>query len=441
MSFIFLRQQSFRQACNLMPKSFPARVPERYPSTFQCWKSTRPKSKGKHKSPSQQSERNPIAKHPSKQSGNKKPTAKRTLPLGEFRQPEPRIKVTLTKSIPSKPAPIKKIDALEKEHDAYDAMAKRAGAESQNQLLQNFVTARQWDNELEVQKNIVKNRKKLLWPGLFTVASISGIYCGFAYLDEQYDLQDRNLVAAEWSNSWYFTPTIIWEGIKNGVKEVDVLTLGVMGLYTAIYLTKRLPIRFWERLAHIAGDRTWTLATYSFVHPRLSGLTASFFFLIWFMPGVVRYFDGDYLHAAAFYLSLPILLCFLRHFQFLGKNPVLGIPLEVGSSGALCGLIGAYTAAYPWEKIWVVVTGPFRFDAIYITSGFLLWEIWKTVKKSNASFAIKGSALPTMVSHIVSALTPINRCCLTILCSRMFSGLCLGLPMSTLTSRVVSGSH
>lgn len=375
MSFIFLRQHSFTQACNLMPKSLPGRVSKTYPINFQCSKSTLPKSKGKN--PSQQSEtRKPAAKHPSKQSEIKSPANKPILPLKPYRQPESKIKPP-TKDDPTNKTP------KGRDHD-------------RKQFVEQFVSARQWKQEQDVQKNIKRRRKNLVWPGLFTVVTISGVYCGFAYLDERFDLQDWNLPAAEWSKSWYFTPTIIWEGIKNGWKELDKMTTGVIALYVGIYLTKRMPIKFYEKLAHIAGDRTWTLATYSFLQPTVGGLVTSIAFLVWFMPGVVRYFDGDYLHASAFYVSVPILLGFLTHFQFLGKNGTRGIPLEVGSSGALSALIGAFAMANPWEKVWVIVTGPFRIDAIYMAGGFVVREFWHMYKA-------RGSGLHPTIAHSVSA--------------------------------------
>jgi membrane associated rhomboid family serine protease len=257
-------------------------------------------------------------------------------------------------------------------------------------------TPEELKREHGIHRRIQKKRKNLLWPGLFTVVSIAGIYYGFAYLDERFDLQDNDLApAARRSQSWYLTPTVVSEGFVNYWKELDKMTIGVMALYFGLHLVKRMPNKFWEKLPHIAGERTWTLATYSLVHSSNQGVFSAIFYLAWFMPAVVRYFDGDYLHLSAFYFSVPILLGVLTHLRFKGKNAIRGIPVEMGSSGALSALVGAYTMINPWEKVWFVVTGPFRVDAIYIAGGMVLNEIWRMYK-------LRGTGLPATISHSVS---------------------------------------
>jgi hypothetical protein len=260
------------------------------------------------------------------------------------------------------------------------------------------MTTAQLEMEQRILERIRTRRRKLLWPGVFTALSISGIYCGFAYLDERFDLQDRNLTAlAERSQSWYFTPTLIKEGVVNGWRELDKMTIGLVALYVGLHLTKKLPHKFWTRLAHIAGEKEWTLLTYAWIHQSNMAMFASVLYLVWFMPTLMRYFDGDYLHALAFYASVPILLGFFTHLQFRGRRPTQGFPIEMGSSGVVLAVVGAYTAINPWEKVWFPWTGPFRIDAIYFTGVLAANEIYRVYKSHR-----KG--LPKTVSHSVSVL-------------------------------------
>jgi membrane associated rhomboid family serine protease len=239
------------------------------------------------------------------------------------------------------------------------------------------------ENEEEIQKRIVQNRRKLLWPGIWTFFAVTGTYGAFAYLDARYsdpgsdtrELPER----AQLQQTWFLTPEVIKQGVKAGWNELDKLTIGVVLASVAIHLMKKSPLPFWEKLIHITGEKRYTAFTYPFVHSNWAHLGQNMFVLCWFMPGVVRYLDGDLFHAAALFASVPLLTSYLQHFAFRWGS-VTGLPMNMGSSGAIAAMCGAFCVAYPNEKVWTPSGLVLRLDSMYWGGLFVFWQLASMVK-------------------------------------------------------------
>jgi membrane associated rhomboid family serine protease len=235
-------------------------------------------------------------------------------------------------------------------------------------------------NEYEeyIQRKIMKDRTKLLWPGIWTFFALTGTYAGFAYLDARYGKDTSSSTQlperAKLPQDWYLTPTIMREGIKAGWNELDKLTVGIVVASIAIQLTRKSPLPFWEKLMHITGEKKYTAFTYPFVHSSWGHLAQNMFVLCWFMPGVVRYLDCDYFHAAALFASVPLITSYLQHFAFRW-GPATGVPLNMGSSGAVAAMFGAYCVAYADEKVWLPSFIVVRLDAKYWGVLYAMWQL------------------------------------------------------------------
>jgi len=103
------------------------------------------------------------------------------------------------------------------------------------------------------------------------------------------------------------------------------------------------------------------------------------FIMCWFMPGVVRYLDGDVFHAAALFATVPLITSYLQHFVFRW-GAIAGIPLELGCSGAVAALLGAYCVAYPNGKVWLPSFLVVRLDAMYWGLLFTIWQLASMMK-------------------------------------------------------------
>ena len=240
------------------------------------------------------------------------------------------------------------------------------------------------EHEEEIQRRIVKNRTKLLWPGIWTFFAVAGTYGVFAYLDARSnnnDLSGTNQLPerAQLPQSWYLTPEVVKEGIKAGWNELDNLTIGIVVASIGIHLMKKSPLPFWEKLIHITGEKQYTAFTYPFVHSNWPHLGQNMFALWWFLPGVVRYLDGDLFHAAALFASVPLLTSYLQHFAFRWGS-VTGLPLNMGSSGAIAAMLGAFSMAYPDEKVWLPSFVILRLDAKYWGGLFVFWQLASMLK-------------------------------------------------------------
>jgi membrane associated rhomboid family serine protease len=235
------------------------------------------------------------------------------------------------------------------------------------------------EKELAIQKKIVENRRKLLWPGIWSVFAIAGTYGILAYQDARSSasdstLKDQPCERIQIPQSWFLTPTVIKEGIKAGWQDLDKLTIGIVVASIGMHLLKRSPLPIWEKLIHITGEKKYTAFTYPLVHYNWAHLGSNMFGLCWFLPGVVHYFDGNLFHTAALLVSVPLITSYLSHFVFrLGL--VQGMALNLGSSGAVAAILGAFCVAYPDEKVWVPNFFIFRFDAKYCCALYTIWQI------------------------------------------------------------------
>lgn len=256
------------------------------------------------------------------------------------------------------------------------------------------------EQEEAIQRRIVHERTKLLWPGIWTLLALTGTIGTFAYLDARYNASSDTTQLperAQLPQTWFLTPEVIKEGVKAGWKELDKLTIGIVVATVAIHFMKKSPLPLWEKLIHITGEKKYTAFTYPFVHSNWAHVSQNMFVLCWFMPGVVSYFDGDMFQAAALFASVPLLTSYLQHFNFRW-GVATGIPLNMGSSGAIAAFLGAYCAAYPNEKVWLPSFAIVRLDAMYWGVLFAIWQLGSMVKTP------KGGNRPAfLVSH--SSLT------------------------------------
>ena len=135
-----------------------------------------------------------------------------------------------------------------------------------------------------------------------------------------------------------------------------------------------IPQAFW------AGEQLWGLFTYSFLHVGLLHLLGNLYFL---------YIFGDNIEDTLGKKGLVLLLvvCALAggalHVSTHSQNP---IP-ELGASGAISGIIGAYLVLFPRVKVWVV------FFFVRFKLG-VLWYfgIWVFFNILNAFLGVPGIA-------------------------------------------------
>lgn len=210
--------------------------------------------------------------------------------------------------------------------------------------------------------------KKILWPGMWTILALAGTYGSLAYLDVKAGIPSSDgshlPERAQLPQTWYLTPTVIFEGAKAGWNELDNLTIGIAVATCAIHLLKRSPLSMWAKLIHTTGQAKWTAFTYPLVHSNWTHTVTNMAALVWLLPGVVRYFDGDLFHTAAFLVSAPLVTSYLVHFAYrLGISRSLAV--SMGSSGSIAAVFGVYCVAYADEKMWLPPSLVFRLDAMY----------------------------------------------------------------------------
>ncbi|OAL43522.1 hypothetical protein IQ07DRAFT_523938 [Pyrenochaeta sp. DS3sAY3a] len=285
----------------------------------------------------------------------------------------------------AKTSPIKKISATESRPESEPSK-------------ENFIEID--DEELAIQARIIKNRRKLLWPGIWTFFAIAGTYGTLAYLDVKFnqdvisgttELPERTVLP----QTWYLTPTVVKDGLIAGWQELDKLTIGIVIASVAIHFMKRSPLPFWEKLIHITGEKKYTTFTYPFVHSTWSHVGNNMFALCWFLPAVVHYLDGDVFHAAAVFITVPLLTSYLQHFVFRW-GATKGLPLNMGASGSIAAIFGAFCMAYSDEKVW---TPPFivvRLDAKYWAALFAATQFIAMVQVP------KGGNRPAFAVHLFS---------------------------------------
>ncbi|KAH3939274.1 hypothetical protein HBI25_207540 [Parastagonospora nodorum] len=258
------------------------------------------------------------------------------------------------------------------------------------------------EEELAIQRRIVKNRRKIFWPGVWTVFAVAGTYGVFAFLDTKFGSQSTEESApserAQIPQTWYMTPTVVIEGVKAGWAELDKLTIGIAVLCVAMHFLRKSPLPIWERLIHITGEKRYTAFTYPLIHSNWAHLGNNFFGLCWFLPGVVHYFDNDSFHAATFLITIPLITTFLQHFVFRWTT-VRGIPLNMGASGAIAAALGAFCMAYPDEKVWTPNFLVFRMDAKYCGVLYVAWQLVSEIKAPKG-----GGSRPDFIVHTLSLL-------------------------------------
>jgi len=224
------------------------------------------------------------------------------------------------------------------------------------------------EKEEAIQQRIVFMRRKLLWPGIWTLLALAGTYGTLAYLDVKAGVPSSDgsqlPERTQLPQTWYLTPTVIREGIQAGWKELDNLTIGIVAATFAIHLLKRSPLPIWEKLIHVTGEARWTAFTYPLVNSSWSHAAQNMAALVWFLPGVVRYFDGDLFHTSAFLISVPLITSYFTHFAYR-FNMASGLVLNLGASGGIAAVLGIYSVAYANEKVWTPHGLVLRLDAMY----------------------------------------------------------------------------
>lgn len=244
-------------------------------------------------------------------------------------------------------------------------------------------------------QSLGRNRQRLLWPGIWTILAVAGTYGVFAYMDANYgDATSRVTLQPdrlETSDSWLFTPTVIRDGIKAGWQDLGKLTVGIIGLSAAIHVLRRSDLFSLVKLVHIAGQHRYTAFTHPFIYKNWVHLGRTSLILCWVLPGVVRHFDGDLWHTAAFLVSVPLIMVYLQHFVFRFTT-LNGIPTHLGAAPLCLAIFGAYCVAYADEKMWTPAGIVLRLESeywglLYIAAILLLnWNVTGGSKALNILF-------------------------------------------------------
>jgi membrane associated rhomboid family serine protease len=240
------------------------------------------------------------------------------------------------------------------------------------------------EKEEAMQRQIVENRRKLLWPGIWTFLAVTGTCGTFAFLDGRFgnDISSGTTQLPERAHipqTWWLTPTVVTEGLKAGWNELDKLTIGVTVVVIGIHFLKKSPLPIWERLIHITGEKRYTAFTYPYVHNNWGHTIQNMFGLCWFLPGVMYYLGDNKVQAAAVFTSIPLVTSYLQHFAFRWGT-VKGIPLNMGASGAVAAMMGAFCMAYPNEKVWIPNFIVLRVDAMYCGVLFAASQLYMAAK-------------------------------------------------------------
>lgn len=259
------------------------------------------------------------------------------------------------------------------------------------------------EEEEAIRRRIVAKRRKILWPGIWTLLALAGTYGTLAYLDVRAGVPSSDgsqlPERVQLPQSWYLTPTIFLEGIKAGWNELDNLTIGIIVVQCAIHLLKRSPLPIRQSLIHITGDRKWTAFTYPFLNTNWKHLVTNAFTLVWFLPGVVRYFDGDLFHTTALLVSVPLITSYLSHFAYR-LNLVSGFVLNMGGSGIIAASMGVYCVAYANEKLWLPLSLVFRVDSMYWALAFAASQTYAMIRSPKV-----GPGPAYSVCHVRCALS------------------------------------
>lgn len=231
--------------------------------------------------------------------------------------------------------------------------------------------------EAAIQRRILANQGKIFWPGIWTFFALTGTVGALAFISAITGSSSNTGEPSEGTQlpqTWYLTPTVIMEGFKAGWRELDYLTIGIVVTTIGFHLLKKAPIRFWEHLLHITGEKKYTAFTYPYVHADWEHVFQNMAMLCWFLPGVVHYLDGDLPQAAALFVGVPLITSYLQHFTFRW-GWISGIPVNLGASGSISAIFGAFCMLYPDEKVWTPAFAIVRLDAKYWGLLFAFWQI------------------------------------------------------------------
>ncbi|CAE7013888.1 hypothetical protein P3342_003849 [Pyrenophora teres f. teres] len=205
---------------------------------------------------------------------------------------------------------------------------------------------------------LMRERVKLLWPGIWTISAVVATYGVFAYMDANYGGATSPVTLQsdrpETSDSWFLTPSAIRDGIKTAWQDPDKLTVGIIGFSAAILALRRSGLFSLVHLVHVTGRHKYTAFTHPFIYKDWVHLGGTSFLLACLLPGLVRHFDGDLYHTAAFLVSVSLVMPYLHHFVYR-TIPTYSIPVARGAAYVCVAIFGASCAAHVHEKMWVPV--------------------------------------------------------------------------------------
>jgi membrane associated rhomboid family serine protease len=254
------------------------------------------------------------------------------------------------------------------------------------------------EKELVYKERVDKKRRQILWPGIWTLITLAGTYGTLAYLDVKAGLPSSDgshlPTRVQLPQNWALTPEVVRAGVVAGWRELDSLTISIVLASVAIQLLIKSKPSIWRKLIHVTGEARWTAFTNPLLHNNWKSLALSMASLVWFLPSVVYYFDGDLFHTTAFLLSVPLTTSYLTFFAYR-FNLVHATICLAGPSGFTYGLFGIYCIAYAQEKLWLPAGLVFRLDACHW--GLLFW-VFQACRLAQTSNIAKRSMM--VVGHM-----------------------------------------
>ena len=238
------------------------------------------------------------------------------------------------------------------------------------------------------QKRLTKKRKQILWPIIWTLSAVAGTYGALAYLDVKAGIPSSDgshlLERAQLPQTWYLTPAVVRQGLEAAWREIDSLTIGVVIASIVTHVLTRSNPTILRNLVHVTTVAKWTAFTYPLTYTNWTHLAMSMTALVWFLPSVVHYFDGDLFHVSAFLVSVPLITSCLTHIAYR-LNLIQATNLHAGASGAVIAAFGIYCIVYGQEKVWVPVGLVFRLDAREWGLLFVLHLVYNMTQASKSA--------------------------------------------------------
>jgi len=231
-----------------------------------------------------------------------------------------------------------------------------------------------------------RKRRQVRWPGIWTLSALAGTYGALAYLDVKTGVPSSDgshlPARAQLPQTWELTPEIVRAGLVAGWKELDSLTIGIVVVSVALHLLSKHRPSLWRKLAHTTGEAKWTAFTSPLLDYNWKSLSLNMAALIWFLPSVVHYFDGDLFHTTAFLVSVPLTTSYLMHLAYRLNL----VQAHMGVAGPLhltYALFGIYCVAYAHEKLRMPAGLVFRLDAWHWVVLFWVLQACKLAQTSN----------------------------------------------------------